>query len=127
MNNKLASIEQILEIRPIRGEQFGQGIQSFNNNPHSKLNIDWNCFSIWLIDEHRYSYKGEKYYFIDVCKEIGLPYVPLLEENVNLTSELIKKYDEELKIINNQSFEGIVINGSNFTFKVINKEYDSKK
>jgi hypothetical protein len=75
----------------------------------------------------RYAGKGEKHYFVDVCKELGLPTVDILEENVELTYDLIKKYDEGLDKVNGQPFEGVVVKGADFSFKIINKHYDSKK
>ena len=111
----------------LRGEIYGQGIQSSKKNPHSKLPFNIAFYSVWLIDEMRYAGKGEKHYFVDVCKELGLPTVDILEENVELTYDLIKKYDEGLDKVNGQPFEGVVVKGADFSFKIINKHYDSKK
>lgn len=111
----------------LRGETYGIGIQNFKHNPHSKLPLNIAFYSVWLIDEMRYAGKGEKHYFVDVCKELGLPTVDILEENVELTYDLIKKYDEGLDKVNGQPFEGVVVKGTDFSFKVINKHYDSKK
>jgi RNA ligase (TIGR02306 family) len=115
----------------IRGESYGQGIQAFKLNPHSTKNKDLAIFSIYLIDEHRYTRKGEQFYFLNVANELGIPTVPFLEQDVVLSPELIQKYDEELKDINGTPFEGVVINVENHpdirSFKVINKYYDSNK
>lgn len=111
----------------LRGESYGTGIQNLKNNPHSKLPLNIAFYSVWLIDEMRYAGKGDKHYFVNVCKELGLPYVDILEENVKLTYELIKKYDEKLDKVNGQPFEGVVVKGTDFSFKIINKHYDSKK
>lgn len=115
----------------IRGESYGQGIQAFKLNPHSAKNKDLAIFSVYLIDEHRYARKGEPFYFLNVAADLGLPNVPLLEQDVVLSPELIQKYDEELKDIGGIPFEGVVINVENHadirSFKVINKYYDSNK
>ena len=111
----------------LRGESYGQGIQNLKNNPHSKLPLNIAFYSVWLIDEMRYAGKGEKHYFVNVCKELDLPTVDILEEDVILTKELIEKYDRGIDKVNDQPFEGVVIKGTDFSFKVINKQYDSKK
>lgn len=111
----------------LRGESYGQGIQKFGHNPHAKLPVDLVLYSTWLIDERRYARKGDPYYIFDIAPILGLPTVPVLEKDVVLTSELIKKYDEELEFVNGQPFEGVVINTASDSFKVINKNYDSKK
>jgi RNA ligase (TIGR02306 family) len=111
----------------LRGESYGQGIQNLKNNPHSKLPLNIAFYSVWLIDEMKYTGKGEKHYFVNVCKELDLPYVDILEEDVELTYDLIKKYDEQLEKVNGNYFEGVVVKATNFSFKIINKHYDSKK
>ena len=111
----------------LRGESYGKGIQKMKNNPHSDKEPGLAIFSVFLIDQRQYANKGEKHYFVDLCKELNLPMVDMIEENVELTPELLTKYSSELKKLNNQPFEGVVIKGSNFTFKVINKHYDSLK
>lgn len=122
----------------LRGEQYGQGIQAFAANPHAKLPLGLAFYSTWLIDERRYARKGDRYYIFNIADELGLPTVPVLERDVILTPELIAKYDEELTEIaykigeesyhfKPQPFEGVVINWSGGSFKVINKHYDSRK
>lgn len=111
----------------LRGESYGIGIQQMNHNPHSNKPKALAIFSVFLINERRYANKGDQHYYINVCKELDLPMVDLIEENVSLTPQLISKYSHELKKLNNQPFEGVVIKGSNFTFKIINKNYDSLK
>lgn len=111
----------------IRGESYGGKIQNFKINPRAGVENQWMMFSVWLIDEKRYARKGDKHYFVNVAREMGVPYVPILEENVVLTEELIKKYDTDLTELNGKTFEGVVINHKNITFKVINKSYDSMK
>lgn len=51
----------------------------------------------------------------------------ILERGVPLTQELINKYDHELETINGKMFEGVVVNGKDFSFKISNKNYDAKK
>jgi RNA ligase (TIGR02306 family) len=109
----------------LRGESYGKGIQSSKVNYHAQLDKGLFFFSVWLIDERRYAQKGDKFYYLDVCAEMGLPTVPVLHRDVILTAELIKKYDEELEETDGHLFEGIVIVGEDFSFKVINKNYDS--
>ena len=75
----------------------------------------------------RYATKCEKYYIFDLARELELPAVPILEKDVILTPELIKKYSDDLTEINGNLFEGVVINLPGGSFKVINKYYDSKK
>jgi len=118
----------------IRGESYGQGIQAFSLNPHSSMKKDLAIFSVYLIDEHRHTSKGEQFYFRNVAEDLNLPTVPILEDSVTLTPELIQKYDENLKEVNGKPFEGVVIsvdhrsqNGHVRSFKVINKHYDSNK
>lgn len=111
----------------LRGESYGTGIQSAKINPHSALNKGLAVFSVFLIDEHRYARKGDRFYFVDVCAELGLPTVEMLERDAVLTPELIKYYDEDIREINGKPFEGVVLNGAFYSFKVINKYYDSEK
>lgn len=140
----------------IRGESYGPGIQSFGKNPHAKLSDGVAIFSVFNIDTHRYENKGDKYYFIDVARELELPTVPILEKNVVLVRDLIDKYSIGIKKINGAPFEGVVIKHGPYqitkhvilidenipedkrefddtkhyeggSFKIINKDYDSNK
>lgn len=111
----------------IRGEQYGAGIQKSNVNHHAKSPLSLAFYSTWLIDERRYARKGEPYYIHNITKELDLPTVTILEKDVILTPELIKKYDEDLESIDGKPFEGVVIQWNGGSFKVINKYYDSKK
>ena len=111
-----------------RGESYGNGIQGNKFNIHSAKPRSLAFFSIYNIDERGYERKGSKYYFIDVCRELGLETVDMIEENVVLTPELIEKYSKGLKKLpNGDYFEGVVINHANGSFKVINKYYDANK
>lgn len=111
----------------IRGESYGSGVQSMENNPHSKLSPAWAMFSVYNITERKYENKGSKYYYINLAKELNLPTVDMVEENVILTKEIIEKYSIGINRINDKPFEGIVVKHSNGSFKIINKDYDSKK
>ena len=111
----------------LRGESYGLGIQKSKRNPHAQLPHGWSCFSVYLIDEMRYTSPGEQHYFVNVCQELNLPTVAILEKNVPLTTQLIDYYDEKLKKYQNNYFEGVVIKGQGFSFKVVNKWYDENK
>lgn len=111
----------------LRGESYGVGIQGSKNNPHSMFPKGWVMFSVWDIKNRFYYTKGSQHYFKDVAKLLELPHVPLVEENVKLTKELITHYSSEIDKLAGKPFEGVVINDSIGTFKVINKPYDSAK
>jgi len=126
LKNKLTSYCERHQVNIcLRGELFGQGVQSSKNNPHSKLPLDIAFFNVWLIDEVRYTGIEHPHYFVNICNELNLPTVPILER-AKLTKDLIEKYSDEEKL-NGGSFEGVVIKGKDFSFKVINKPYDSRK
>lgn len=111
-----------------RGESYGNGIQRNANNPHSTKEHSFALFSIWNIGERRYERKGDKHYFLNVAKETGIETVPLLESNVEITPELLKKYSVGMKKLpNGDSFEGVVVQYKGGSFKIINKDYDAKK
>lgn len=111
----------------LRGESYGQGIQNFSCNPHSKLPHGLMFFGVWLIDKMKYAYKGHKHSVENVCRELDLPLVPMIERDVELTPELIAKYASGIEKLNNNYFEGVVFDTGDETFKVINMTYDSKK
>lgn len=134
-NNKKYSILDKLEAYcvkngvslALRGEQYGKGIQVFSANPHAKEDLSLALFQVYCIDSHEAARTNSPYYFINVAEQLGIPTVPILERNVILTQELVDKYGDELSEVNGNPFEGVVINGNNFSFKVINKLYDSQK
>jgi len=112
----------------LRGEVYGQGIQDMNKNPHSKMSKNVAFFSVYLIDEHRYARINDQHYFVNVCKELNLPTVPILESNVLLTQDLIDHYSSGIKTITNGDyFEGVVVQHNKGSFKIINKFYDANK
>ncbi len=111
----------------LRGESYGQGIQAFDTNPHGKKEKGIAFFSVFNIKKHEYEHKGSQFYFRNVCKDLDLPTVDIVEEDVIITQELIDKYSKELKKLNGSLFEGVVINTDTDTYKIINKNYDSQK
>ncbi|CAF0892064.1 unnamed protein product [Didymodactylos carnosus] len=111
----------------LRGELFGSGIQNKSTNSHSKQPLQLAIFSVFLLDQKRHARKNDgELYFHNLCRELEIQHVPVLEENVELTQELINKYSKELKLINNNPFEGAVVQYERGSFKIINKHYDSK-
>lgn len=132
----------------IRGESYGGGIQAGAHNPHSQMPKRLAIFSVYLIDERRYARKGDPFYFVNVCTELDLPHVSIIETGI-LTEEMIKMYSEELSELDGLPFEGVVINHGAYTkeiewssdgftgkkdytfaagsFKIINKNYDTRK
>ena len=128
IETKLRAFCEVRQISVcLRGESYGSGIQSSKVNPHSKLTPSWAMFGVWIIDERRYARCGDPLYFATVAKELGLPHVPIVESQVPLTPELVKRYDSDLTDYEGQPFEGVVINTTTQSFKVINKHYDSLK
>lgn len=101
----------------IRGESYGSGIQSFESNPHAKLEPGLALFSVYNITERKYERLGDKHYFRNVAAELDIPHVPIVEENVILTRELVDKYSKELKKIDGKPFEGVVINHGAYTIQ----------
>ena len=65
-------------------------------------------------------------YFERVAKLWDIKCVPILEERVRLTPGLIEFY-QNAKDLNGKAFEGVVIVGDGFSFKIINLNYDSRK
>jgi hypothetical protein len=106
----------------IRGESFGNGRNGHKANVDAKEQTSWEMFSVWDIENRRYISHDEPHNFIDISNACGFSHVPILEREVELTPELIDKYANS-----NIGFEGVVIHCNGSTFKVINKEYDSKK
>jgi RNA ligase (TIGR02306 family) len=111
----------------IRGESYGEGIQTMDINPHSKMPKGWAMFSTFLIDENCYAEKGHPYYFKIVAAEMGLPIADMIEEDVVITQELLDKYSTGITQLNGIPFEGVVLKTAKTSFKIINKHYDSKK
>jgi RNA ligase (TIGR02306 family) len=111
----------------ISGEIYGPGIQSHAQNPHAKKPLGFAAFSVWNIDERRYEGPDSPHYFELVCNDLDIPIVPILERNVPITKDLIKKYESDLTDIDGDPFEGVVIKYPQDSFKVINLAFDSRK
>lgn len=114
----------------IRGEIYGQSIQNFKNNWHSKKPLNVAFYSTWNIDKADYERINDTHYIFHVCDELELPTVPVLQVESLITPELINYY-ETLETIpigyNSIPFEGVVITTDKLSFKVINKHYDMSK
>ena len=106
----------------IRGESFGNGRNGHKANVDAKEPTTWEMFSVWDIKNRRYIPIDGEHNFIVVANACGFKHVPVLEQNVVLTPELVEKYAN-----GNIGFEGVVIHCNGSTFKVINLQYDSKK
>lgn len=106
----------------IRGEQYGGGIQNIDKNPHSKQAVGLMFFSVLNLDTMKYLAPQD---MLAVFAELDLPTVPVLEIGL-LTAEMIDKYSN-IDNLNGEMFEGVVIAGDGWSFKVINLNYDSKK
>jgi RNA ligase (TIGR02306 family) len=113
----------------LRGEVYGQGIQAFDANPHSKLPLDFAAFSVWNHDTLTYEGPNDPHYYERVAAPTvgGIPVVPMVERQVVLTPELIEKYARGIDKIDGKRFEGVVIKHSLGSFKVINLSYDERK
>lgn len=109
----------------LRGEQYGAGIQNSNNNPHSKLPVGLMFYSVWNFDCMRYESPWSDFGVFELCKTLDLPTVPKLLE-MRFNSTLVENYSNA-ESLNGYPFEGIVIAGRGWSFKVINLNYDSKK
>lgn len=106
----------------VRGESCGNGRNGHKANVDAKQPTAWKVYSVWDIEKRRYIPLEEEHNFIKVANACGFEHVPILEQNVVLTPELIKKYaDDDI------GFEGVVIHCKGNTFKVISKPYDSRK
>jgi RNA ligase (TIGR02306 family) len=110
----------------LRGEIYGNNIQSHATNPHSKLPLDFAAFNVYNFDTFSYEGPQNDHYYQNVCRKIGVPEVDLIKTTI-LTPELIKEYAEVMTEVNGRSFEGVVIKHSLGSFKVINLNYDEHK
>lgn len=105
----------------LRGESFGVGRNNHKANVDAKTGPRWEVFGVWDIKSMRQIAINEPHNFIDLAEECGLSHVPILERCI-LTKDLIDKYQNEPI-----GFEGVVVHCAGRTFKIINKEYDSRK
>ena len=123
IENKLRAYCQLHQVSLcVRGESCGNGRNGHKANVDAKRPTDWMVFSVWDITNRRYIPINAKHNFIEVANACGFKHVPVLEQNVILTPELVEKYAN-----GNIGFEGVVIHCNGSTFKVISLHYDSKK
>lgn len=123
IENKLRSYCQKYGVSLcVRGESYGNGRNGHKANVDAKQPSGWMVYSVWDIKNRRYISLEEPHNFVDVANECGFPHVPILETDVIFNQELIDKYAD-----GNIGFEGVVVLCNGETFKIINKEYDSKK
>lgn len=106
----------------VRGESFGNGRNGHKANVDAKEQTSWEMFSVWDINSRRYMSLDDPHNFIKVANACGFEHVPVLEQNVVLTPELVEKYAS-----GNIGFEGVVVHCKGETFKIISKPYDSRK
>lgn len=111
----------------LRGEITGEGIQGFAHNPHASGPTDFALFSVYNITEKKYERLGDRHYYLIAGALMTLPRVELLEHAIELTPELIQRYDHQLKDVNGKPFEGVVVKHKEGSFKIINKWYDADK
>jgi RNA ligase (TIGR02306 family) len=112
----------------LRGEVYGHGIQAHGKNPHSQENLNFALYNVFSADSGKNFGPESELYFERVAKMYNISHVPILERSVVLTPELVRKYSEELKTVNNKPFEGVVIKQQGGeSFKIINLHYDEKK
>lgn len=127
-DNLIALCKEIGKSLCIRGESYGSGIQGHDKNPYSKGQPGWAMFSVYNITDRHYETLHSNLYSVEVAKRLNLPHVPVIERRVYITPELIQKYSVGMKKLpNGNNFEGVVIQHSEGSFKVINKDYDSSK
>ena len=112
----------------LRGEVYGQGIQTFEANPHGKGPLDFAAFNVYNMDTFKHEGPNNPHYYEKVAVALGgIPVVPMLERQVVLTPELIEKYSRGIDKIDGKRFEGVVIKHNKGSFKVINLSYDERK
>lgn len=110
----------------LRFELYGGGIQSSKVNPHSKSPVALALFDVYNISKARYEMTGSELYFANVARSLDLETVKVIERDVVLTEELVEQY-QNIDGINGKPFEGVVVKGESFSFKIMNLYYDSKK
>lgn len=111
----------------VRGEVYGAGIQAFNTNPHAKGEVNFALFSVWDFDKHTYAKPSDLHYYANLGYALNIPCVPCIEKDVVLTTEIVKYYAQDVDLIDDKPFEGVVIKHNTGSFKVINLSYDERK
>lgn len=111
----------------LRGEIAGRGISKGSRNPYLTKEPDYYLFGVYA--NHSYENFGpdSEFYFEKIAPWFEIPTVPILEKQVPLTRELLDRYQTIETLPSGEMFEGVVIVGNGFSFKVINLNYDSKK
>jgi RNA ligase (TIGR02306 family) len=127
LNKLLAYCQQHDTSLSLRGELYGNGIQSFGKNPHGQLPLNFAAFNVYKMDELCYADPDDNHYYEKVCAQLNIPVVPMLEKGVVLTPEHIQKYSAEIDKIDGKAFEGVVIKHAGGSFKIINLQYDERK
>lgn len=129
ISNKMITFmsEKGIKGLAFRGELYGQGIQVSGRNPFSQKPKGFAMFSVYNLDTRAYARKGDSLYSYELAKRLSIEHVPVVEKDVVLTQELIDYYSTGIKTLNNQPFEGVIVQHSKGSFKIINKEYDSRK
>lgn len=126
--NKLLAYCQKHDISlSLRGELYGNGIQGFGKNPHGQLPLDFAAFNVYKMDELCYAGPDDIHYYENVCKQLNIPTVPMLEKSVALTRDHIDKYSMLIDKIDGKPFEGVVVKYAGGSFKIINLSYDERK
>lgn len=111
----------------LRGEVYGGSIQAFGHNPHTGGDIDFAAYSVYNITDKEYERLGSDHYVDTLAPKLGIPLVPVVEEDIELTQDVIDWYDHGTKTLYEQPFEGVVIQHKAGSFKVISKWYDAEK
>jgi len=127
LNKLLAYCQEHDVSLSLRGELYGNGIQGFGKNPHGQLPLDFAAFNVYKMDELCYAGPDDIHYYENVCAQLNIPTVPMLEKRVVLTPEHIDKYSALIDKINGKPFEGVVVKYAGGSFKIINLTYDERK
>lgn len=108
----------------IRGESYGtkKSKDSYRNKGKGFV-----IFSVFNLDTLEYERKGSSLYFPLLAKKLDIPHVPIIEQDVVLSEELLEHYSIGINKLGEHMFEGVVINHPTKTFKVINLHYDERK
>ena len=111
----------------IRGEVYGAGIQAFDGNPHATGAVNFALFSVWNFDTHAYECIADSHYYANLGYALNIPCVPCIEKDVILTPNIVKYYAQDIDLIDDKPFEGVVVKHNSGSFKVLNLSYDSLK
>jgi len=149
MNLMMYDIDRLIGSKMfcIRGESFGVGINASEHNPYSKMEESFMVFDIFCPTNYTHPYLPSWVTEV-LCKRYEIPFAPIIQRNATLDRNMIDYWDHETERvgasllfdpnylpINQDStypFEGVVVKGFDwgygpFSFKIINKHYDSKE